>query len=260
MLKMPNDPANAIPLANLVHFAVIPEHLITMQREDFVSDQRDVFNAIFGANVLDRSEIVETATAKNYDWRAVNNTLFEYADQVSEFFRFSVKQAANHRGEADGLQVQHSFPSDFKLESVQELIDQRASASAAGASNTIISTIDMAILSKQHKDDPDFIKAYKARERFKPMADKPASERMILLTSTLPQDDPERILYLYYERIMSDIFEDHPNFPDYPYKKQKALVYGEVDKIKAAQVKPNISTIFKAPVNEEDTSREQVDN
>ena len=260
MLKMPNDPTNAIPLANLVHFAVIPEHLITMQREDFVSDQRDVFNAIFGANVLDRSEIVETATAKNYDWRAVNNTLFEYADQVSEFFRFSVKQAANHRGEAEGLQVQHSFPSDFKLESVQELIDQRASASAAGASNTIISTIDMAILSKQHKDDPDFIKAYKARERFKPMADKPASERMILLTSTLPQDDPERILYLYYERIMSDIFEHHPNFPDYPYKKQKALVYGEVDKIKAAQVKPNISTIFKAPVNEEDTSREQVDN
>ncbi|HEY3386242.1 MAG TPA: hypothetical protein VGK46_07020 [Saprospiraceae bacterium] len=250
LYKMPSDPASAIKLSDLVHFAVIPESLIKMQREDFVTDQRDVFNAIFGANVLDRSEIVETATAKNYDWRAVNNTLYEYADQVSEFYKFTVRSAANHRGESDGLQVQHSFPSDFKLESVQELIDQRSSASTAGASNSIISTIDLAILAKQHKDDPDFIKAYKARERFKPMSDKPASERMILLTSTLPQDDPERILYLYYERIMSDIFDEHPNFPDYPYKKQKAIVYGEVEKIRAAQVKPNITISLKPPVNE----------
>jgi len=250
LYKMPGDPGTAMKLSDMVYFATIPEHLIKMQREDFVSDQRDVFNAIFGANVLDRSEIVETATAKNYDWRAVNNTLFEYADHVSEFFKFAVKQAANHRGESDGLQVQHSFPSDFKLESVQELIDQRASASTAGVSNSIISTIDLAILSKQHKDNPEFIKAYKARERFKPMSDKPASERMILLTSTLPADDPERILYLYYERIMSDLFDDYPNFADFPYKKQKALVYGEVDKILAKQVKPNITSALNPVVNE----------
>jgi hypothetical protein len=145
-------------------------------------------------------------------------------------------------GQADGLQVNHSFPSDFKLESVQELIDQRSSASVAGVSNSIISTIDLAILSKQHKDDPDYIKAYKARERFKPMADKPANERMILLTSTLPADDPQRILYLYYERIMSDIFDEHKNFADYPHKKQKGIVYGEVEKIRAAQA-------AKAPQN-----------
>ena len=253
MVELPSDKTTAIPLADMVHFAVIPESLIKMQREDYIADQRDVFNAIFGANVLDRSEIVETATAKNYDWRAVNNTLFEYADHVSEFFKFSVRQSANHMGQVDGLLVNHSFPSDFKLESVQELIDQRSSASTAGAPTTIISTIDLAILSKQHKDDPEFIKAYKARERFRPMADKPANERMILLTSTLPADDPERILYLYYERIMSDIFDDHKNFADYPYKKQKGIVYAEVDKIRAAQAAKapqNITMSLNKPADE----------
>ena len=250
MLKMPDDPATAIPLANLVHFATIPEALIQMQREDFVSDQRDVFNAIFGANVLDRSEIVETATAKNYDWRAVNNTLFEYADQVSEFFKFTVRLTANHRGESDGLIVQHSFPSDFKLESVQELIDQRQTASTSGVPADIIQSIDLAILAKQHKDDPEFLKKYKAREKFRPMADKPANERMLLLTSTLPQDDPERILYLYFDRIMADIFDENEAFADMPYKKQKAIVYGKVDAIKAAQVKPNLSMALNTAANE----------
>lgn len=252
MLKMPDDPATAIKLADLVYYATIPEHIIKMQREDFVADQRDVFNAIFGANVLDRSEIVETATAKNYDWRAVNNTLFEYADQVSEFYKFAVRLTANHRGDEKGLIVQHSFPSDFKLESVQELIDQRSSASTAGVPSDIVSTIDLAILAKQHKDDPEFIKKYKAKDRFKPMADKPANERMILLTSTLPQDDPERILYLYFERIMADIFDEHESFADMPYKKQKAIVYGKVDDIKKAMVKPNLAMTLKATEDEPD--------
>ena len=85
------------------------------------------------------------------------------------------------------------------------------------------------------------------------MADKPANERMILLTSTLPADDPERILYLYYERIMSDIFDDHKNFADYPYKKQKSIVYGEVEKIRAAQASKapqNITMSLNKPADE----------
>lgn len=250
MLKMPDDPATAIPLANLVYFATIPDSLIKMQREDFISDQRDVFNAIFGANVLDRSEIVETATAKNYDWRAVNNTLFEYADQVSEFFKFTVRLTANHMAQSEGLIVQHSFPSDFKLESVQELINQRSSASTASVPSEIISAIDLAILAKQHKDDPEYLKRYKAREKFRPMSDKSANERMLLLTSTLPQDDPERILYLYFDRIMADIFDDNQAFADMPYKKQKAIVYGKVDEIIASKAKPNLSIALNTAANE----------
>ncbi len=259
-LKMPNDKANMIPLSDLVYYATIPENLIKMQREDFVTDQRDVFNAIFGANVLDRSEIVETATAKNYDWRAVNNTLFEYADQVSEFFKFTVRTTANHIGEADKLAVQHSFPSDFKLESVQELIDQRSAAQTAGVPMSAISTIDLAILSKQHKDDPDYVKNYKAWERFKPMKDKSQQERMVLLTSTLPADDPERILYLYYERIMADIFDEYANFADFDYKKQREIVYGKVNVIKAEQAKgkPTLSMALKADQNTDPNGPESV--
>jgi hypothetical protein len=64
---------------------------------------------------------------------------------------------------------------------------------------------------------------------------------MVLLTSTLPADDPERILYLYYERIMADIFDENANFADFPYKKQRDIVYGKVTQIKNAQIKPNLS-------------------
>jgi|GEM_PF-3422350 len=243
MFDMPQDGSTPVPLSNLIHFAAIPDALIKMQREDFISDQRDVFNAIFGANVLDRSEIVETATAKNYDWRAVNNTLFEYADNVDEFYKFSVRTTANHRGEANGLVVQRSSPSDFKLETIQDLIDQRSSAAMAGVPMSVITTIDMAILGKQHKDDPDFIKNYKAWERFKPMRDKSKDEKMILL-STLPSDDSEKVLYTYYDRIMADIFDEVPNFADMDYKRQKAIVYAKVSEITALKARPNLNSVL----------------
>ncbi len=216
------------PLANFVHYATIPEHLINKQKEDYQTDQRDVFNAIFGSNVLDRTEIAETATAKHYDWRAVNNTLSEYADHRSEAFKFFVKQTASVLMADDGLTVQHSYPSDFKLESVEELIDQRSSAVGASVPMAIISHIDLSILAKQHRDDPEFIKKYKARERFRPMRDKSKDERAVLM-SMLPPNDPERVLYIYFERIMDDVFDENENFADMDFKKQKDIVRTYVD-------------------------------
>ena len=82
------------------------------------------------------------------------------------------------------------------------------------------------------------------------MSDKSANERMLLLTSTLPQDDPERILYLYFDRIMADIFDDNQAFADMPYKKQKAIVYGKVDEIIASKAKPNLSIALNTAANE----------
>jgi hypothetical protein len=250
-LNMPGDKEQFFDLSKLVYFAQIPGDLITKQREDFISDQKDVFNCIFGANVLERSELVETATAKNYDWRAVNNTLFEYADHVSDFFKFSVRLAANHRGEIDGLVVQHSHPYDFKLESVQDLIDQRGSSVTAGSPMVIVASFDLAILAKQHKDDPEFIQGYKAREKFRPMRDKSREEKMILL-STLPTDDPEKILYTYFERIMDDIFDEHVNFAEYAYQKQRAIVYSYVDKMIQAKAKPLLNKVLASSMGEEE--------
>jgi hypothetical protein len=224
------DGGNIPPLANFVHYAQIPEYLITKQKQDYEQDQKDVFNAIFGANVLDRTELVETATAKHYDWRAVNNTLSEYADHRSEAYKFAVRMTASHMGQGDGLTVQHSYPTDFKLESVQELLEQRTAAVNAGAPMAIISKIDMAIIAKQHRDDPDYLARYKARERWRPMRDKSRDERSILV-STLDRTDPERVLYVYFERIMDDIANEQPRFHEMDYKRQRALVYAKVAEV-----------------------------
>lgn len=249
-VKMPDNPEQIFDLSKMIFTHTIPEGLITKQREDYINDQKDVFNCIFGANVLDRTELVETATAKHYDWRAVNNTLFEYADQVSEFFKFAVRLTASHRGELEGLIVNHSHSQDFKLESIQEKIDQRSSAVTAGTPMAIVSSFDMDILAKQHKDDPEFIKIYKVKERFRPMRDKSKDERMVLV-SVLPNDDPERVLYIYFERIFDDVLDEFKNFVDMPYKKQREIIYGKVDEIIAAKAKPKASMVLAGAEEEE---------
>lgn len=121
----------------------------------------------------------------------------------------------------------------------------------------IIAAFDIDILGKQHKDDPDFIKAYKAKERFRPMRDKGRDERTMLLTA-LPQDDPERVLYLYFERLMDDIFDEHENFPDMPYKKQRDIVYSKVDELIAEKAK-NRPTLQMAFADNDEDEEEMTD-
>ena len=234
------------PLSNFVHYATIPDSLINKQKEDYITDQKDVFNAIFGANVLDRTEMVETATAKHYDWRAVNNTLSEYADHRSETYKFLVRMTASIMLLGEGLSVQHSYPSDFKLESIQDLIDQRSSALSASAPSAVLSNIDLSILSKQYKDDPEFVVNFKAREKFKPFRDKSKEERSMLV-SMLPSNDNERILYIYFERIMDDIFFEFPQFALMKYDKQAAIVKAKVEAKKLEVSVPTITQALTQP-------------
>lgn len=227
----PDQADQHIPLSEMVHYEQIPMDLIRLQKEDLKDLERDVFNGIFGSNVLERSEVAVTATEKNYDWRAVNNTLLPYADKYVQLFKFIVRTIAVHRQEADGLVVQYAFPADFNLESVADLIIDRQAAVSSNAPYAILQHIDLNIVQKQNNDNPGFVQAYRSREQFRPLRDKSLEERIFIITNLLSPDDPERVLYTYFDRIMQDVFIANPRFPLLDYPTQRTLVYAEVDRV-----------------------------
>jgi hypothetical protein len=218
------------PLSNLIHYATISTDLIKEQKQEVEDAISDSLSTIFNENIFDKSILANTATGIHYNWRSVNNRLMDYADHDAELYTFIVKTIAMIQNIDDGLEVEYGYSSDFKLESIQELLTERNTAVTSNSPAEIIKSIDLKVLSKQHRDNPDYVAKFKIKDQFKPLRTKKMEERMMILES-LPEFHPMKILNQYHDEIFDTIFALRPNFVDIPYLKQKELVEKEVQRV-----------------------------
>src|SRR5690606_16587005 len=135
------------------------------------------------------------------------------------------------------------FSSDFVVETLAELFDQRQKAIGAQAPYSIIRNIDRKILLKQNRDSADLVKKIEAKERWRPLREKSETERLTII-SQLRQDHPLRVRYEYFEEMFDEIFSDKvaPPFEDQAWQDQKARVDEIVQRIideNAPQVQAN---------------------
>ena len=229
LIRTPEGPDEHIPLKDFVHYVEIPKHIIDAYKDDLKDLEKDVSLAVFNTNVFDRAEIAVTATEKRLDQEQVYNVLTPYADNWSKIYTFSVMCTAAIMEIDQGLTVDHKFPFDFKLESIYELLDMRKAAQESGAPAETIEAIDRKILAKQNRDNPEYVLQVEAREQFRPFVHLTENERTQVV-AYLPDDDPEKILYMRFSTIFRNIENAEPNFYKYPYAKQKELVDSEVQK------------------------------
>lgn len=224
LLKMPDSKEEHIPLSEMVHYVQIPDYILTNQVQELERLEVKTATAIFNTNVFDRSDVAITATEKRIDLDSVYNALSQYAANYSELKKFFVTLTAIHLRIDDGLIVEHEFPSDFALESLDQLLLQRKAAIDAGAPYQIISRIDNAIMMKQNQDDPDTVLFNQAMNRFRPFREKTPEERMFII-GTLEEDDKNKVLWIYFEDVFNDIkHTETAPFHQMKYARQKETV------------------------------------
>lgn len=234
LIRKPEDREEHIPLSEYIHYVEIPQHITESYKNDIKDLERDVSMAIFNSNVFDRSEIqvAVTATEKILNRESEQNQYSDYGDNWSRIYKFIVMQTAIQLEVDEGLHVEHKFPYDFKLESIDELIGRRKRLIEANAPYQEIIDVDKKILSKQNRDSPELVDVVMTREKFKPFREKTESERSFIL-GYLPEEDYDRVLYIYHEKIFTEI-ENDPDQKDFyslPYQKQKEIVDTYVNEI-----------------------------
>lgn len=268
VLKLPQSSEDVVPLSNMVHYENIDISIGKHLQEDFKGLEADIFKAVFNSQAFDRSEVAVTATEKTLDLRAVKNALISFANQCSRVYKFIIEMASIYTDNDEGIIIQHKHPRDFKLETVEDLLDNRQKAVGAGAPYQVIRNIDNSILELQNQDNPDYIAIMQAREKFRPFREKTESERMFILSS-LKLEDYHRVLWVNFEDIMTEIaFEDKARGekPWYtlPYPDQKAIVDVKVkkiqDEIKKEKEAAMIMMPFRNPANQNDPNQEDEDN
>lgn len=232
VLKLPQDAADVVPLSNMVHYENIDITIGKHLQEDYQTIETDIFKAVFNSQAFDRSEVAVTATEKNLDLRAVKNALIDFGNHISRVYKFIVQMTAIYLDNDEELIIQHKHPKDFKFYDVDSLVKQRNDAVTAGAPYQVIRNIDLQILEMQHLDDPEVVTMMAAKEKFKPFREKSESERMFVLTQ-LSKDDYHRILWVYFEDIMAEIWAEDKDrdTPWYklPYIQQKEIVEAKVE-------------------------------
>lgn len=228
LMKKPQDKEEHIPLSQMVHYVQIPTELVKMRKEEIAKLEKDVSLAIFNTNTFERSEVAVTATEKRLNLRNVYNVIGVYGENWIRIYKHCVRQTAQHLEALDSLVVEYGFPSDFRMDTMEELIQQRSMAVQAGSPYEIVNGIDMAILSKQFRDDAKYVEIVKARENFRPFREKTLNERMFVL-SQLPEDNYFRILYSYFIEIMTEVEDEHPKFYEFKPDRQRGILEDKVD-------------------------------
>lgn len=247
LVKRSETKEEHIPLSEQIYYVPIDQTLIDRHKADVEKYEKDVARAIFNVNVFDRSEIAVTATEKKLDMRNIYNVFSAYAAQWSSIYKHCVYITAVHLELQRGLIIEHKFPSDFKMDSIDELILQRKAAKDAGSPYEVIRYIDLQILSKQNIDNSETVQMVESVEYWKPFKSKSDQERTYTI-SQLPPDDDNKILWMYWDQIWRQIEldevgkkvgkEDSPGVPFHkkPKDMQWKLIKEQIDLLKANQI------------------------
>jgi hypothetical protein len=230
----PQDKSQMIELDKLVHYVEIPKHIIDGHKEDLKDQEREVSLSIFNANVFDRSEIAVTATEKRLNLQSVYNVYSEFCKMsLARVYPFIIEQLARYNEMQEDLVVSYHCPQDYRMESIYELLEQRDLAAKAGVPFEVIQAFDLQLMQKQHQDDPVYIDQAVTMDRFRPFRGK-SKDEVIMIISMLPAMHPKRILWLFFDEIFEEIF-NNPGYGNlfikWKFEDQKQVVDQMVSEI-----------------------------
>jgi hypothetical protein len=232
LVKMPKlddqEGAHYVKLSDMIHYQQIPDNIIRMYKEDLNELTHDVMKACFNSNSFEAPKIEETATKVNVEQDAISTGLSDYSDHQCDLYVLGVRITAIHLLNDEGLTVKYKYSSDWRLETIDQLLERRKSAKEAGVQKEVIDQIDAAILKKQYSDDGMILLKSEVQGRWMPFRGKNESDIAMIL-SELDQTDFERVLWTYFDRIFIEIEIEKPEFYEMSYDGQKLLIQKKVD-------------------------------
>jgi len=192
-----------IDASKLHQYIYIPENIIKMHKEAADEAADDVSLALFNANVFKRAELTAaTATEVLQNNKSIDNALYAYGEHRGDFKEFQMRCIATYLDLGDDFQVSIKYPSDYKLETEDELYLRLSLAIKSGASYLAQRNIQRDILNKQNADDPDQVAYAIAIESLKPFHNLSESERLSMISLLRPDTHPKRQALMYFDDVI----------------------------------------------------------
>jgi len=224
-LPLPKRKEDMMELDKLLVYKTPPVDLIRFQKEYSDDLEQKSLTDVFVSESLARITSNMTATEKVIDMESVYDTLLPYANKYSTVWKKMVRLSATFTDtNKGGLIVRHNFPKDFKMKSVNALLNDLTEAKNSDAPEFLKTEIAQDIAVKIYANNPFALKKYKIKQQHIPFKGKTPMEIQLVVNSDLtPKDD--KILYSNYESILTELEKEHiekeSNFYDLPFDKRE---------------------------------------
>ena len=266
-LEMPKSKEDMFDLEKLIAYKFPPIEGIKFLKE-YVDDLKQAcYKAVFNAETFSKDQTAQLATGINLDLQNVYDTLSEYAGKISKVWVSTVQFVAEIEGITERSNHRLVYPTDFKLKSVTDLLNDLKTANESGAPSYVRSELTRDIANIMYTDRPNEMLKYEVKGRLFPFQGKNPNEVLMIINGDLCRK-VDAVLYAYFDQICEELdvlsLQDNAGiqtlllgddaaiaaykaakqngriwFYDLPAMVQKALVYAKaraiMDEIKADQ-------------------------
>jgi hypothetical protein len=244
-LTLPKDPADIIDLERMLVYKSPPIDLLTFQQTYIEYLKKSVHTMMFNADLFTRNEVMQTATEKILEVDNMNDTLYPFARNYSSLWEFIVRDIATFTDLQSGLIVQHKYPNDFKMKSLNELMTDLKTAKESQASTSTIAAIEDDINEILYSDRPDELKEIRIKNEINPFRGYNDSDiRFIISQNNVPLY--VRTLWENFESIFQDLETENrePWLFDMAYDKIIKLVRAKTEEymVRIKAETPEITT------------------
>lgn len=227
-IPMPKRPEDMVDVSGISTYVPFPGGVM-----EFLDRYADKLEDKIMRKVFNSESIVQvqfnSATEATFDMDSVYDTLHPFGDKFSEVWMFFVKLTVLYRNYKDVI-IWHKFPSDLKLKSLKQLLEELKTANDSGASSYIRESINNDIADIIYADDQSERAKLAIKNKHFPFSGKTDFEIQNIIMNNLTTQY-KQILYANFDSIFDDLENENQGFYDMTYVKQKDLIKAKVDLI-----------------------------
>lgn len=231
-LKKPRNPEDYIDLEKLLVYKAPPIEVLTFQREEVERLEGKILTTVFNAENLVQTTTSKTATEFQITSENAFNTLFPFAKCYSRAWVKSVRLIGTFTDNGKGLILQHSFPNDYKLRTLGELLNTLKTANESSAPAIMRQRIALEIAEKELADDDLALLRYKTQVAFTPFQGKSDEQVQYIISNGKCRQEDE-ILWTHSDTIFDELEWNRPEFFSLTRKQQTPIVMEAVKAIAA---------------------------
>jgi hypothetical protein len=223
VLALPDRPEDMFDVTKILHYTSPPTDVVRMQMDTINAYLQYAKEAVFNSQFFSKQETAQTATFHTIELQSVYDTLFPYAQNIAEFWRFMAYACKTFTGFAGDMTAALVFPSDFRFETVNDLFAELKSARESGAGTVVYDMITRRIIERMLVDDPERLREVFSELRLDPFAGMTEDQIIVALSSSFVPKW-KKVYYLNRSTILSDIESQDPAFFLRPYEDQMRIV------------------------------------
>jgi hypothetical protein len=230
-LKMPKEggPTPLVTPDNVISFKSPDIGILNWQDAKIEKLKSEAISTMYNNDVLSKTTVAETATAASAKREEMYNTLHPAAENTSSKWKFFTRVITVLLNNPKP-KLLYEYPSDYKVQTVDELLDQLERANKSQGPASLRQAISLDIAAKVYVDDDYAFLKEKVKAKWIPMLGK-SDDTVLMLISLGKLTDEEETLWIHSDSIFDDLENEKPEFFNYTYDKQWPLILEKINEI-----------------------------